>query len=192
MRSLRREQNDQCVSRLPFDVGRAVTAMRCQKCERMLSEDEPVYRVGVGYDGALYCKLRCRSVGHVCENCRSHPYEPSRDSKPKPCGSCGRPVIDVGRRNPRKHVSCGPNASTSSTSRSPRRSGVGRRKSARSATWNFSRAGRIQSIAPLCTGTRRTGKRLHLEIHPSLGKVLKSKTQHLSRSVAAGSRTLSR
>ena len=105
---MRREQNDQCVSGLPFDVGRAVSAMRCQKCERVLSDDEPIYRVGVGYDGALYFKLRFRSVGHVCENCRSHPYEPSRDSKSKPCGSCGRPVIDVGRRNPRKHVSCGP------------------------------------------------------------------------------------
>jgi hypothetical protein len=45
--------------------------MRCQGCERQMSEGEPAYRLAVGYSGKWHDRFG-GSIGSICESCATN------------------------------------------------------------------------------------------------------------------------
>lgn len=86
--------------------------MRCQNCRRELTDDEPVYRVAIGYNLVSRERWNGRSVGSLCAYCATQSPDAVSFSDqgwraPEPCCHCGRPVILNGRRRVPHFIACG-------------------------------------------------------------------------------------
>jgi hypothetical protein len=83
-------------------------AMRCQLCDRALTERESVWRVTVGYWSQHNRKFG-GTIGSICNDCLPEfgPDESWRWHEPRSCEHCQRPVVLVRRRKVPKHVVCG-------------------------------------------------------------------------------------
>ena len=82
-----------------------IVMQRCQKCQRLLDKDDPIYRVTTGYSSSYPDRWHC-SVGSLCAKCASA-FDDQRWRRPERCRNCGRPVILSRRRKKPTHVVCG-------------------------------------------------------------------------------------
>jgi hypothetical protein len=95
--------------------------MRCQLCDRPLADNEPVYRVAVGFGTTWYNRFGS-CIGSLCTSCalKEHEYRSvegrllstpifydQRWQPPEPCRHCGRPVFLNNRRKKPRHIVCG-------------------------------------------------------------------------------------
>src|SRR5262245_15953532 len=85
--------------------------MKCDRCHRVLSPDEPVWHGGTGI-GAI--DGRCKTVGSLCRQCAEYFhwlddfYAWKKWRAPRPCKICGRPLHWSDQRPVRKHFVCSP------------------------------------------------------------------------------------
>jgi hypothetical protein len=66
--------------------------MRCQGCERQMSEDEPAYRLAVGYSGKWSDRFGS-SIGSICESCATKLLLPPKWRSGDRCSQCSRPTF---------------------------------------------------------------------------------------------------
>jgi hypothetical protein len=86
--------------------------MQCQECRRELRDDEPIYRLSMGYGSNNYAKYG-GCIASMCAGCREKRCGPAPVSiiyalhNGKPCANCGRPVFIECRLKLPKYVVCG-------------------------------------------------------------------------------------